>query len=221
MKKKLLYLALLLVATACKKEETPAPTTNNQDDTWIQNNASVSGFVLDSLTHVPVPGIIVGPMPLVGLPVVMYDTSDADGAYHQSVYWSITHYGSNLPDNFLLKMLPDPTFTYYHTPEVIGLTGLEDGDHIPHDMYVVPYSHLNVHVTGGSGGEYLKLRDFRPGSPSGTLITLGSDVDTVITRPVLSNRTTQVELFVDGVSYSVTPHLSGYGTTGTISVNYP
>ena len=205
------FTLILFFVTSCKKEKTTTPgnpsTVNNSEMGYMH----INGNVLDSLTGNPLSGIIIGPFEFIGMQ--LYDTSNVDGHYSQQISWPLD-YGH--ASNFMIQTKENQPY-YYNESFYIAPYG--DGDNVVHHINAVPYCQLSVHITGITNGEILEIRDFKTNGVD--LINLGTTFDTVITRPVYSNRTTTIDLYVNGTIYTSIPNLTQYGSVETIDIQYP
>jgi hypothetical protein len=203
---------LIVLASSCHKSA-KSNSSGNINPFHCTKYYTFTGKVRDSLTGTPLTGVIVGydaPIPH------WLDTSNADGSYTVSYEYN--------PCSKYPSISSDPIYylnahgDYYYSKE-IGVADDSSGTIFHEDIYAVPFSHLTIHVTGTTGGETLSIDGFQPYPEQ--KVTLGSIVDTLITRKISSNRTTSCHLYVDDILYSTTPYQSGYGTTGTLDIHYP
>ncbi len=205
---------LVLLLTACKKEDDLEPVYNTGEDyLGCPSHIYISGYATDSLTGSPVEGIFVGPWPVVG---PAYGISKADGEYTLPIYYNpCWKYAVLKPSGFTLTLKKE--HTHYMNPDYVDLSSINEGDTAQRNIQVIPYSQLKVHITGD--GTLLSIKDFSPSK--NTIIALGNITDTIISRRIYSNRSISIQFFANGVLHTTIPYTSQYGSNETIHISYP
>lgn len=207
---------LFLLLTGCKKEEPqPAasgsasgPVVAGPNTNGCPSKIVLLGTVTDSLSGVPIGGLIVGP-PFIN---DIYDTSGADGLFTQPILYNpCWHIPLMKPDNVALSLKSGQT---HYAQTFINLVPYNDGDTVHCTLKALPYSQLHVHITGN--GDHWSLKDFGPGGTA--LIPLDGTVDTIITRQIYSNRSIELKLYQNGQIHTSLPYTSQYGSSETIGI---
>lgn len=208
---------LVLLLTACNKEE---PESSQNDTGFCTKTITVTGIVRDSLTGELITGGIVQGRQYPAFGVSEY-TLDSTGHYMVTAEWNpcSPHAPESKPSGLFVVLRKDAN---YHCGSAVDFQNVPDNSTVNRDVQALPYSYINVHVTGDAGANHLTLLELIGPFNDTKHFDVGTGlIDTTIVLKAYSNRTSEIKLIQFWTYISSTYVHCGYGTTENIEIHYP